>query len=134
MKHCIFFPLLFCSLHVMRVSRFSVISTTWFTVAATFARFVALLVAFKALFVFIPALIGIVKLASTTGTFSSFIWLLRISWWQFRFLLWVLVHAVNSASLLGSHVLSKFHSADQVYSCRPFPYAVPNSIAFLNSN
>ena len=54
----------------MRVSRFSAISTTWFTVAATFVRFVTLLVAFKALFVFIPALIGIVKL-TTLGQLSA---------------------------------------------------------------
>ena len=134
MKHRVFFLLrLFCCRHVMGVSRFSAVSTTWFTVASTFVRFVTLLVAFKALLVFIPALIGIVKLASTTKTFSSCIWLLRIPWWQFRFLRWVLGHAVNLLFFRVPRALEFPFCRSRVF-LSAVSIAVVNSIAFLNSN
>ena len=94
MKHCVFFvfllPRLVCGLQVMCVSRFAVLSEPRFTPIATVACLVTLLTAFVALFVFIPALIGIVESSSTAKAF--FLPLFRILWRLFR---WVFGHTVN---------------------------------------
>ena len=77
---------------MLRTSRplFAALLKLRFMLTETLACLVTLLTAFVALFVFIPALIRIVELSSTTITF--FCRPFRILWWQFR---WVLGQAVN---------------------------------------
>ena len=128
MKHCVFFLLrLFCCLHVTRVSRFSAISTTWFMVVAT------LLVAFKSLFVFIRALIGIVNLPPQRKHHL-------VAFGCFEFL------GGSFGSFDGSFVTRLTCCSSGFSRSLGFPFcrsrvflsavsiAVANSIAFLNSN
>ena len=117
----------------MCVARFPAISTTWFPVAATFARFVTFLVAFKALFVLIPALIGIVKLTSTTKTFSCCIWLLRTPCGSFGSFGGSLVTRLTGCSSEFSRALGFPFCRSRVF-LSAVSIAVANSIAFLNSN